>query len=110
MIRGSIVDMSRRLLLLAYLIGVHWCIPGTHYILALLCHFYAPKQFCMLSGYSGTRVPGYRVPTCTTRVLVPEETDTRPRVRVIDLKKSGTRLKRVPDGVQLYWYTRYKGP
>ena len=84
--RGSIVDISRRWLLLAYLAGVNWC---THYILALMCRFYASKQFCcpgtrapalpvcMLSGYPGTRI---------TRVLVPEETGTRPRVRVVDLK------------------------
>ena len=39
---GSIVDMSRRLLPLAYM-PVRRELVYTHYILALLCRFYAPK-------------------------------------------------------------------
>lgn len=77
--RGSIVDISRRWLLLAYLAGVNWC---THYILALMCRFYASKQFCC---------PG----TCARRNRYPA-TGTGSR-------SEKSRVKRVPDGVQLYY-------
>ena len=50
-------------------------------------HFCARTQRGMLSGYPGTR---------TTGVRVPEETGTRPRVRVIDLKMSGYPFQTVP--------------
>lgn len=65
-----------------------------HVLSCVRVRFNSREQLCVLYGYPGSR---------TTWVCMREETDTRPRIRVVDQKKSKyIRLQRITDGVELY--------